>query len=156
MRLNGDDYGLYVNVEQPDDVFLERWFPTTQHLYEGQYGNDVTRGRAFDYEVDEGPEDESELNRDSQPGAHTRRRIPLGPHARRCDRRTEPRCHSEHHREGEYSQLARCPSGEIRRFLEDGDEVIMRASCAREGFVSIGFGECRGTILPELTSRTDR
>jgi fumarylacetoacetase len=38
-------------------------------------------------------------------------------------------------------------SGESRRFLEDGDEVIMRASCARKGFVSIGFGECRGTIV---------
>jgi len=41
-------------------------------------------------------------------------------------------------------------SGETRRFLEDGDEVIMRASCTREGFVPIGFGECRGTIVPEL------
>jgi fumarylacetoacetase len=38
-------------------------------------------------------------------------------------------------------------SGETRRFLEDGDEVIMRASCAREGFATIGFGECRGTIV---------
>jgi fumarylacetoacetase len=47
-------------------------------------------------------------------------------------------------------------SGEIRRFLEDGDEVIMRASCAREGFASIGFSDCRGTIVPELTSRTGR
>jgi fumarylacetoacetase len=37
-------------------------------------------------------------------------------------------------------------SDETRRFLEDGDEVIMRASCAREGYASIGFGECRGTI----------
>jgi len=37
-------------------------------------------------------------------------------------------------------------SGETRRFLDDGDEVIMRASCAREGFASIGFGECRGMI----------
>ncbi|HEV8599092.1 MAG TPA: fumarylacetoacetase [Gemmatimonadales bacterium] len=40
------------------------------------------------------------------------------------------------------------PNGETRRFLEDGDEVIMRASCAREGFASIGFGECRGVVLP--------
>ena len=32
------------------------------------------------------------------------------------------------------------------RFLEDGDTVIMRAHCRREGFASIGFGECRGTI----------
>jgi fumarylacetoacetase len=37
-------------------------------------------------------------------------------------------------------------SGETRRFLEDGDTVIMRAHCRREGFASIGFGECRGTI----------
>ncbi len=37
-------------------------------------------------------------------------------------------------------------SGESRRFLEDGDTVIMRARCAREGFAPIGFGECRGTI----------
>jgi fumarylacetoacetase len=41
-------------------------------------------------------------------------------------------------------------SGETRRFLDDGDEVIMRASCARDGFVSIGFGECRGQVVAEL------
>ena len=41
-------------------------------------------------------------------------------------------------------------SGETRRFLEDGDTVIMRARCQREGFASIGFGECRGTIAPAL------
>jgi len=40
------------------------------------------------------------------------------------------------------------PSGETRRFLEDGDEVIMRGYCEREGFRRIGFGECRGRILP--------
>jgi fumarylacetoacetase len=39
------------------------------------------------------------------------------------------------------------PSGESRRFLEDGDTVILRAHCAREGFARIGFGECRGTIV---------
>ena len=37
-------------------------------------------------------------------------------------------------------------SGEVRRFLEDGDEVILRARCTRDGYASIGFGECRGTI----------
>jgi fumarylacetoacetase len=41
-------------------------------------------------------------------------------------------------------------SGEARRFLEDGDTIIMRARCAREGFAPIGFGECRGTIVPAL------
>jgi fumarylacetoacetase len=40
------------------------------------------------------------------------------------------------------------PSGEERRFLEDGDEVIFRARARRDGFVTIGLGECRGTILP--------
>jgi len=39
-------------------------------------------------------------------------------------------------------------SGEVRKFLEDGDEIILRARCARDGFASIGFGECRGKVLP--------
>jgi fumarylacetoacetase len=39
-------------------------------------------------------------------------------------------------------------SGEERRFLEDGDEVIFRARAERDGFVSIGFGECRGRVVP--------
>ena len=38
-------------------------------------------------------------------------------------------------------------SGEERRFLEDGDEVILRARGRREGFAPIGFGECRATIM---------
>jgi fumarylacetoacetase len=40
------------------------------------------------------------------------------------------------------------PSGEQRRFLEDGDEIIMRGYCEREGYRRIGLGECRGRILP--------
>jgi len=50
----------------------------------------------------------------------------------------------------ELSQGGRRPltlaSGETRRFLEDGDTVVFRAACRREGFAPIGFGECRGTI----------
>ena len=38
------------------------------------------------------------------------------------------------------------PHGETRRFLEDGDEVIFRGWCEREGFVRIGAGECRGIV----------
>lgn len=37
-------------------------------------------------------------------------------------------------------------NGEERKFLEDGDEVIFRAWCEREGTPRIGFGECRGTV----------
>ena len=40
------------------------------------------------------------------------------------------------------------PNGETRAFLEDGDEVILRGRCAREGYVSIGFGEAAGLIKP--------
>lgn len=39
------------------------------------------------------------------------------------------------------------PSGATRRFLEDGDEVIMRGAARKEG-VRIGFGEVRGRIRP--------
>ena len=38
------------------------------------------------------------------------------------------------------------PGGETRAFLEDGDEVILRARCERPGRVAIGFGEAAGTI----------
>ncbi|AHL75467.1 fumarylacetoacetase [Stutzerimonas stutzeri] len=40
------------------------------------------------------------------------------------------------------------PSGETRTFLEDGDEIILKARCRHEGHASIGFGECRGRVLP--------
>ena len=43
------------------------------------------------------------------------------------------------------------PTGEVRRFLEDGDEVILRGYCEREGFRRIGFGECRGIISPAVS-----
>lgn len=38
------------------------------------------------------------------------------------------------------------PGGEQRAFLADGDEVVFRGKCKREGFASIGFGEVRGVI----------
>jgi fumarylacetoacetase len=38
------------------------------------------------------------------------------------------------------------PDGETRRFLEEGDEITMRAWCEKDGFARIGFGECRGII----------
>ena len=40
----------------------------------------------------------------------------------------------------------RLPTGEERRFLQDGDEIILRATCRRDGFAPIGFGECRGRV----------
>ena len=39
------------------------------------------------------------------------------------------------------------PNGEERKFLKDGDEVIMRGWCQGDGY-RIGFGECKGKVLP--------
>jgi fumarylacetoacetase len=47
------------------------------------------------------------------------------------------------------TEPVRLPTGEERRFLEDGDEVVMRGWCEREGFVRIGLGECRGEVRGE-------
>jgi fumarylacetoacetase len=38
-------------------------------------------------------------------------------------------------------------SGETRSFLEDGDEVVLRAWCERDGAARIGFGECVGRVV---------
>ena len=40
------------------------------------------------------------------------------------------------------------PSGEVRTFVEDGDEIVMTATAHADGFASIGFGECRAVVLP--------
>ncbi|WP_372759820.1 fumarylacetoacetase [Pseudoalteromonas sp.] len=39
-------------------------------------------------------------------------------------------------------------NGEQRSFLEDGDNVIMRGWCEKEGFARIGFGFVESTVLP--------
>jgi len=40
------------------------------------------------------------------------------------------------------------PTGETRSFLEDGDEVTLRAWCEAEGAIRIGLGECVGRVVP--------
>ncbi len=42
----------------------------------------------------------------------------------------------------------RLPNGEERRFLEDGDEIVLRGFAERAGARRIGLGECRGLVLP--------
>ena len=52
----------------------------------------------------------------------------------------------------EISQGGKAPitlaSGETRSFLEDGDEITLRAWCEGDGLVRIGFGECVGRVEP--------
>jgi fumarylacetoacetase len=45
------------------------------------------------------------------------------------------------------SEALRLSNGETRRFLENGDRVILRGYAAREGLPRIGFGECVGTVV---------
>jgi len=40
------------------------------------------------------------------------------------------------------------PMGERRKFLEDGDEVVLRGFCERDGFRRIGLGDCSGVVWP--------
>ena len=42
------------------------------------------------------------------------------------------------------------PSGETRRFLEDGDMITLRARASRPGRVAIGFGDCTVIVLPAV------
>jgi fumarylacetoacetase len=38
-------------------------------------------------------------------------------------------------------------TGEVRSFLEDGDEIVLRAWCEADGRARVGFGECVGRVV---------
>lgn len=64
----------------------------------------------------------------------------------------------EHEQAGSMLELSRggkqpftLANGEKRTFLEDGDTVIMRGYCQKDGAARIGFGEVIGTVLPSIT-----
>jgi hypothetical protein len=65
LRVNGEDFGVYLNLENLDDIALARIFGAfddeTQHLYEGERGDDVFPGGAAGFEIDEGPDDRADL-----------------------------------------------------------------------------------------------
>jgi fumarylacetoacetase len=46
-------------------------------------------------------------------------------------------------------------NGEQRSFLLDGDAIVLRGACERAGAVRIGFGECRGEVLPSVDTPQD-
>ena len=49
------------------------------------------------------------------------------------------------------SEPIECPTGESRKFLQDGDEVILRGRCEKDGYRRIGFGSCTGLVIPAKT-----
>jgi hypothetical protein len=63
--VDGEDYGIHLNIEALDEVALERLFgsfnPATQHLYEGEDAHDVSPGGAGAFEIDEGDSDRGDL-----------------------------------------------------------------------------------------------
>jgi hypothetical protein len=63
VKVNGEVFGTYLNIETIDDLALEKRFgkfADPQHLYEGEYGADVTPELENEILVDEGDEEKRE------------------------------------------------------------------------------------------------
>jgi hypothetical protein len=60
VRLNGEDLGVYLDLENLDETALAKIFGSFdkehQHLYEGEGGHDVKPGEEGEFEIDEGSE----------------------------------------------------------------------------------------------------
>ncbi len=63
--VDGEDFGVHLNIEALDQTALEKIFgafdPGTQHLYEGEDSADVRPGGAGAFEIDEGSDDRGDL-----------------------------------------------------------------------------------------------
>lgn len=64
--VNGEDFGIHLDIEALDEIALSKIFGSTfdedtQHLYEGENEADTVPGRVGWYEVDEGLPDRSDL-----------------------------------------------------------------------------------------------
>ena len=62
VSVNGDPYGVYLNLETPDEISLALRYTTTQHLYEGETDDqgavDVVPDHVPRFEIDEGDEED--------------------------------------------------------------------------------------------------
>jgi hypothetical protein len=65
LRLNGEDFGVYMNIENYDNVAMAKKLGSfddkVQHVYEGENGADLKPELVGAFEVDEGPDDISDL-----------------------------------------------------------------------------------------------
>lgn len=48
------------------------------------------------------------------------------------------------------TQSVKLPWGQERKFLEDGDEIILQAECVKQGYPRLSFGQATGKILPSV------
>jgi fumarylacetoacetase len=62
--------------------------------------------------------------------------------------RNDSGCLLERTRDGR--ETITLPTGEVRGYLEDGDTVSFSGRCARDGFRTIGFGECVAEVIGDL------
>lgn len=63
VSINGEDYGVYSNVETANEQYLARLFPKApiRTLYESDGGSDWAPGAESDFEVKLGPDDQGDL-----------------------------------------------------------------------------------------------
>jgi hypothetical protein len=65
LRLNGEDFGVYMNVENYDNVAMAKKLGSfdgdVQHVYEGENGADVKPELLSKFEIDEGPDEITDL-----------------------------------------------------------------------------------------------
>jgi len=56
LRVDGEDFGLYLNLESLDSHWRERNLDSTLGLFEGEYGDDLFPGSAYQFDLDGGDE----------------------------------------------------------------------------------------------------
>lgn len=63
LRVNGEDFGVYLDIENLDETSLARLYGAgnTLHLYEGEFGTDVDAEGVPKFEIDEGEEPRTDL-----------------------------------------------------------------------------------------------
>lgn len=149
-RAEGDPSSLPYLSDESDkqfgglDVTVEAWLQTPAMRAEGTSAVRVSHNNALDLYWSFG----QMLTHHASNGCNMRAGDLLGSGTISGPRPDNRGCLLELTRRG--AEPLQLPNGEKRAFLEDGDEIILRAFAEREGAVRIGFGECRGLVLPAL------
>ena len=126
------------------DITVEMWLQTPAMRNAGVAAERVTQGSALDLYWTFG----QMLAHHASNGCNMRAGDLLGSGTISGKAQSSRGCLLELTRRG--AEPVALSNGETRSFLEDGDEVILRAYAARDGAVRIGFGECRGVIVPAV------
>lgn len=124
------------------DITVEMWLRTKSMRDAGEPASRISQGSALDLYWTFG----QMLAHHASNGCNMRAGDMLGSGTISGPLPTNRGCLLELTRRG--AEPVSLPNGDTRAFLEDGDEVTLRAFAERAGAVRIGFGECRGVITP--------